>query len=114
MEPASPAVVDPLIPAATPAAVKRSYAAIPLSDRQSLKTNILPLIAALSSAEVGENGGGAAIKVQMCTVLGKMVDTDFPDDWPTLIDEISRLLQGNEGEVEAGLRGAVEVMRGFR
>lgn len=96
---------------------------IPLSDRQSLKTNILPLIAALSNAETSTysvevkasaSESNQPIKLQMAMILGKMLDVDFPDDWPGLVDEISTLIRGNDGEVEAGLRATVEIMRGFK
>lgn len=117
---------DDLIPVIE-SAKKSVHSPIPLSDRQSLKTNILPLIAALSNAETSAASANAAnsssksnaesnqpIKLQMAMILGKMLDVDFPNDWPGVVDEMSTLIRGNEGEVEAGLRATVEIMRGFR
>ena len=85
------------------------FTAIPPSDRQSIKTNILPLLAAVAAD--GETG----IQQQIEATLAKVIECDFPNDWPTLIDEIVLLLDsGNEGQVEAGLRATCEIERGFR
>ena len=84
------------------------HTAIPLSDRQAIKTNILPLLAAVAAD--GETG----IQQQIEATLAKVIECDFPNDWPTLIDEIVILLAGNEGQVEAGLRATCEIERGFR
>ncbi|KAK4703327.1 hypothetical protein P7C70_g2895, partial [Phenoliferia sp. Uapishka_3] len=86
------------------------YTAIPPSDRQALKTNILPLLAALSRDE-----GSNSVKLQLSSVLGKVIDSDFPEEWPGLVNEVGALLHvSGEGEVEAGLRATVEVLRTFR
>lgn len=85
------------------------YTAIPPSDRQALKTNILPLLAQLASDPTSN-----AVKLQIAAVLGKVIDADFPDDWPGLVAEVGALLSAGEGEVEAGLRATVEVLRTFR
>lgn len=91
------------------AETKAPYTAIPPSDRQSIKTNILPLLAAVAAD--GETG----IQQQIEATLAKVIECDFPNDWPTLIDEIVILLDsGNEGQVEAGLRATCEIERGFR
>ena len=85
------------------------YTPIPPSDRQALKTNLLPLLAAVAAD--GETG----IQQQIEASLSKVIECDFPNDWPTLIDEIVILLDsGNEGQVEAGLRATCEIERGFR
>lgn len=85
------------------------FTAIPHSDRQALKTNILPLLASLA-----KDPASNAVKLQIAAVLGKVVDADFPEDWPGLVGEIGALLADGEGEVEAGLRATVEVLRTFR
>ncbi|KAI5474959.1 hypothetical protein MNV49_002143 [Pseudohyphozyma bogoriensis] len=85
------------------------YVAIPASDRQALKTNLLPLLSALCGDESSK-----AVKLQIGAVLGKVVDNDFPAEWPGLVDEVKQCLSGNEGSVEAGLLATVEILRGFR
>ncbi len=87
----------------------KNYLPIPPSDRQSLKTNILPLLAALSADQ-----DSAAVKAQVAAVLSKVVDNDYPDNWPGLMDEIVVLLAGGEGQIEAGLRATVEVFSCLR
>ena len=100
----------PLPPSAYAASVKPPpYTAIPPSDRQSLKTNLLPLLAALAG-----DAGSNAVKAQVAEALGKIVDIDFPNEWPGLTDEIMTLLGGNEGQVEAGLRATVNVFSSLR
>ncbi|CEQ41895.1 SPOSA6832_03660, partial [Sporobolomyces salmonicolor] len=97
-------------PAAIAAAQKSStYVPIPPSDRQSVKTNLLPLYAALAS-----DASSGKVKEQVGEGLGKVVECDFPDDWPGLMDEIKVMLGGNEGQVEAGLRASMEVFNSMR
>lgn len=92
-----------------PQHLSKNYVPIPPSDRQSLKTNILPLLAALSA-----DPQSAAVKAQVAAVLSKVVDNDYPDNWPGLMDEIVVLLGGGEGQIEAGLRATVEVFSCLR
>jgi hypothetical protein len=99
----------PAPPSAFSTAKPQPYTPIPPSDRQSLKTNILPLLAALASDPASEK-----VKAQVAEVLGKVVDADYPDDWPGLMDEIVVLLGGAEGQVEAGLRATVNVFSSLR
>lgn len=89
--------------------MSKNYIPIPPSDRQSLKQNILPLLAALSA-----DADSAAVKAQVAAVLSKVVDNDYPDNWPGLMEEIVVLLGGSEGQVEAGLRATVEVFSCLR
>ncbi|GAA5868463.1 hypothetical protein JCM1840_007004 [Sporobolomyces johnsonii] len=97
-------------PAAIAAAQKSTpYVPIPPSDRQSVKTNLLPLYAALAS-----DAGSGKVKEQVGEGLSKVVECDFPDDWPGLMDEIKVMLGGNEGQVEAGLRASMEVFNSMR
>jgi hypothetical protein len=93
----------------TPSHLGKNYVAIPPSDRQSLKTNILPLLAALSA-----DAESTQVKAQVAAVLSKVVDNDYPDNWPGLMDEIVVLLGGGEGQIEAGLRATVEVFSCLR
>ncbi|GAA5884573.1 hypothetical protein JCM6882_005303 [Rhodosporidiobolus microsporus] len=99
---ASPAVV---------AAVQKSssFVPIPPSDRQSVKTNLLPLYAALAS-----DPESAKVKEQVGEGLCKVVECDFPEEWPGLVDEVKVLLAGNEGQVEAGLRATMEIFNSLR
>lgn len=95
---------------APPTTKATPYTAIPPSDRQALKSNILPLLAALAKDEAS-----AAVKLQVTAVLAKIVDCDYTKgDWPGLVEEAGALLGGGEGEIEAGLRATVEILRGFR
>ncbi|GAA5967114.1 hypothetical protein JCM11641_000445 [Rhodosporidiobolus odoratus] len=86
-----------------------TFVAIPLSDRQSVKTNLLPLYAALA-----EDAESAQVKEQIAEALSKVVECDFPGNWPGLVDEVKVLLGGNEGQVEAGLRATMEVFNSLR
>ncbi|KWU42562.1 ARM repeat-containing protein [Rhodotorula sp. JG-1b] len=90
---------------------------IPPSDRQSLKTNLIPLYAALSADSV-ENS--AKVKEQVGEALAKVIECEFPHEWPGLVQEIQGMLgatyqpgDGN-GNVEAGLRATAEVFNTMR
>ena len=85
------------------------YTPIAESDRQALKGSILPLVAELSGSPDAH-----AIKLQMAATLSKLIDYDHPGKWQGIIGEVENLLSGNEGQVEAGLRAAVDIMRSFR
>ena len=93
----------------TPSHLGKGYTPIPPSDRQALKTNILPLLAALAA-----DAESAQVKAQVAAVLSKVVDNDYPDNWPGLMDETMVLLGGSEGQIEAGLRATVEVFSCLR
>ncbi|GAA5946962.1 hypothetical protein JCM3765_002093 [Sporobolomyces pararoseus] len=97
-------------PAAIATAQKSStFVAIPASDRQSVKSNLLPLYATLAS-----DAASAKAKEQVGEALRKVVECDFPEDWPGLVDEIKVMLNGNEGQVEAGLRASMAVFGSMR
>jgi hypothetical protein len=97
-------------PASIAAAQKTSsYIAIPPSDRQTVKTNLLSLYAALAS-----DPESAKVKEQIGEGLSKVVECDFPEHWPGLVDEVKALLAGNEGQVEAGLRATMEIFNSLR
>ncbi|GAA6037955.1 hypothetical protein JCM8097_009507 [Rhodosporidiobolus ruineniae] len=95
----------------TVAAAQRAstYVAIPPSDRQSVKTNLLPLYAALAA-----DPESAKVKEQVGEGLSKVVECDFPENWPGLVDEVKLLLGGDEGQVEAGLRASMEIFNSLR
>ncbi|BGP14532.1 hypothetical protein JCM10213_005180 [Rhodosporidiobolus nylandii] len=97
--------------AAAVAATQKSstYVPVPVSDRQSVKTNLLPLYAALAS-----DAESAKVKEQIGEALSKVVECDFPADWPGLVDEVKVLLSGDEGQVEAGLRATMEIFNSLR
>lgn len=97
------------LPSTTGGSTPAGYVAIPPSDRQALKTNILPLLAALTT-----DPASVKVKAQVATVLSKIVDVDYPTDWPGLVDETAVLLTQGEGAVEAGLQASVEILRWFR
>ncbi|GAA5932308.1 uncharacterized protein JCM15063_001186 [Sporobolomyces koalae] len=107
---------NPLNPSsnASPAAIataqrSSTFVAIPASDRQSVKTNLIPLYAALAS-----DPASAKAKEQVGEALRKVVECDFPDNWPGLVDEIKVMLAGDEGQVEAGLRASMAVFSSMR
>ncbi|KAI0372335.1 ARM repeat-containing protein [Pilatotrama ljubarskyi] len=79
---------------------------IPVSDRNNLKASVLPLIAASPSR---------AITVQLAGALKNVVARDFPEHWPTLVDEVKKLLaSSNVHEVHAGCVTILEMVRAFR
>ncbi|KIK08065.1 hypothetical protein K443DRAFT_672947 [Laccaria amethystina LaAM-08-1] len=76
------------------------------SDRDALKINILPLLAASPSR---------SITLQLATALKSIVAHDFPHNWPSLLGDIKRLLSSTEiNEVHAGCNAALEAVRAFR
>ncbi|KAI0754790.1 ARM repeat-containing protein [Daedaleopsis nitida] len=79
---------------------------IPPSDRNNLKASVLPLIAASPNR---------AITVQLAGALKNVVARDFPEQWPSLVAEVKKLLDsGNIREVHAGCVAALEMVRAFR
>ncbi|KAF8157919.1 armadillo-type protein [Crassisporium funariophilum] len=76
------------------------------SEREALRINILPLLAASPSR---------SIAVQLANTLKSIVAHDFPTNWPSLVGDIKRLLvSGNIKEVHAGCVAALEAVRAFR
>ncbi|RDB14686.1 hypothetical protein Hypma_016434 [Hypsizygus marmoreus] len=76
------------------------------SDREALRTHILPLLAASPSR---------SITLQIASTLKNIVAHDFPERWPGLLDEIKRLLgSSNIHEVHAGCVAVLEAVRAFR
>lgn len=79
---------------------------IAASEREAIRINILPLIAAAPSN---------AIAVQLANTLKLVISNDFPAKWPTLVQEIKRLLTSNNiKEVHAGCVATLEAVRAFR
>lgn len=89
-----------------PAHQRPDQVPIAQSDRNALKASLLPLLAASPSR---------AITVQLASTLKNIVARDFPDLWPTLLDDVKRLLASGEiREVAAGCVAALEMVRAFR
>ena len=76
------------------------------SDKNAIRTNILPLIA---------NSPSRAISLQLASALKNIISHDFPERWPTLLEEIKRMLGSSEiREVHAGCVAALETVKAFR
>ena len=76
------------------------------SDRNALKSSILPLLSASPSR---------SITLQLSHALKNVVARDYPDNWPGLLDEVKRMLGSNEiREVASGCVATLEVVRAFR
>ncbi|KAF8886227.1 armadillo-type protein [Gymnopilus junonius] len=79
---------------------------ISASEREALRINVLPLLAASPSR---------SISVQLANTLKSIVAHDFPVRWPNLGREIKHLLTSNNvREVHAGCVATVEAVRAFR
>ncbi|KAH9480674.1 putative importin [Psilocybe cubensis] len=76
------------------------------SEREALRINILPLLAASPSR---------SISLQLANTLKSVVAHDFPANWPGLVREIKQLLvSSNVREVHAGCIATLEAVRAFR
>jgi importin-7 len=76
------------------------------SDRDALRTHILPLLAASPSR---------SITVQLAHTLKNIVAHDFPTRWPELLPALRAMLTStNIREVHAGCVGVLEAIRAFR
>jgi len=81
-------------------------AVISSGEREALRINVLPLLAASTSR---------SISLQLANVLKKIVAHDFPQRWPGLVDEIKKLLaSSNVHDVQAGCVASLEAVRAFR
>ncbi|KAJ7845435.1 armadillo-type protein [Mycena olivaceomarginata] len=89
------------------AATRRpEQALIANSDREALRANILPLLAASPSR---------GITLQLASTLKTIVAHDFPERWPGLIAAIKQLLTSNDiRHVHAGCVASLESVRAFR
>jgi hypothetical protein len=87
---------------------KNTYkdAPMPRTDRENLKSSILPLLSASPTR---------AITLQLATVLRLIIQRDFPQRWPGLLEQLKRLLtSGNTAQIGAGCVAAVECVKAFR
>ena len=85
---------------------KTNQTAIVESEREALRINILPLLAASPSR---------SISLQLAHTLRSIVAHDFPSKWSSLVGEIKKLLaSGNVSEVHAGCLAALEAVRAFK
>ncbi|KDR83035.1 hypothetical protein GALMADRAFT_238799 [Galerina marginata CBS 339.88] len=76
------------------------------SEREALRINVLPLLAASPSR---------SISLQLANTLKSIVARDFPVKWPSLVREIKRLLTSSEvRDVHAGCVATLEAVRAFR
>lgn len=76
------------------------------SDRDALKSSILPLIVAAPTK---------AIAVQLASSVRHLVAHDFPDKWPGFIDAIKAMLASNDiREITGASTVLLEVIRAFR
>ena len=76
------------------------------SEREALRINILPLLAASPSR---------SISLQLANTLRSVVAHDFPTKWRGLVGEIKRLLtSSNVSELHAGCLATLEAVRAFR
>lgn len=76
------------------------------SDRQALKSAILPLLSSSPSR---------SITLQLSHALKNVVARDYPEQWPGLLEEVKRMLGSNEiREVASGCVASLEIVRAFR
>ncbi|EST07572.1 Exportin/Importin, Cse1-like protein [Kalmanozyma brasiliensis GHG001] len=90
---------------ATPVRGAPTAVVIPQGDRDAIKANILQTLV----------DAPTQIRVHVANALGTIARCDFPDQWPTLMDQIGQLLQSQEPQqVYGGLRALLEVVRAYR
>ncbi|KAF8625982.1 hypothetical protein AX17_006706 [Amanita inopinata Kibby_2008] len=79
---------------------------VPVPDREAMRANILPLLAASPSR---------SITVQLASTIKSVVAHDFPDNWSNLLEDVKRMLTSSEiREVHAACVTTVEAIRAFR
>ncbi|CAK5283934.1 unnamed protein product [Mycena citricolor] len=79
---------------------------IAASDRDALRSHLLPLLAAAPSR---------SIALQLASTLKGVIAHDFPARWPGLVDTIKALLgSGEVRQVHAGCVASLEAVRAFR
>ncbi len=89
----------------TPVRGAPAVVVIPQGDRDAIKSHILPTLIEAPTQ----------IRVHVASALGTIARCDFPDQWPTLMDQIGQLLQSQEPQqVYGGLRALLEVVRAYR
>lgn len=89
-----------------PTSPRADQVPIAQSDKDALKGSILHLLSVSPSR---------GITVQLASTLKNIVARDFPEQWPTLLDDVKRLLaSSNIREVVAGCVASLEMVRAFR
>ncbi|KAG8903898.1 hypothetical protein FRB99_002598 [Tulasnella sp. 403] len=79
---------------------------IHVSDRVTLRQNIIPLLIAAPSR---------AIRVQLTACIKLIIATDFPDDWPELLDHVMTLLSSEDlATVYGGLLVHLEIFKIYK
>lgn len=74
-------------------------------DKAVVRQALLPTIASVP----------ATLRVHVASALYSVVRCDFPAQWPSLLDDIVKLLRsGDEAQMYAGVRALVETVRAFR
>ncbi|TRM60552.1 armadillo-type protein [Schizophyllum amplum] len=81
-------------------------APISATDKAALKASILPFLASATSR---------AVSVQLFSTLRAIVAHDYPENWPTLTEEIKALLvSSNIREVHAGCLATLAAIQAWR
>ncbi len=84
---------------------RNEWAPISINDKNALKAAILPLIVA----------SPPRLRTNLTPALRSMIAHDFPEQWPTLMDNIRALLSSsNVQEVLTGCLALLEIMKSFR
>jgi importin-7 len=76
------------------------------SDKEAIKRSLLPLLSSSPSR---------GITLQLSHALKNVVARDFPEQWPTLLNDVKQMLgSGNIREIASGCVAALEIVRAFR
>ena len=74
-------------------------------DKEVVRSGLLPTIASLPPT----------LRVHIASAMYSIVRCDFPQAWPTLTEEIVKLLSsGEQLQIFAGVRALLELVRAFR
>lgn len=75
------------------------------SDRNAVRASVLHTLVTAPSQ----------VKIHVASTLGSIVASDFPAQWPDLMDRIAELLNsGDQAGVYGGIRALLEVVRAYR
>lgn len=89
---------------------------VPEQDRMHLKSSLLPLLIQLSQPGVlASNPIG--LRLQLSESIALIANKDFPDEWPTLIDEMVAGMQSSSSDsvaLQAVLQTAHSIFRKWR